>query len=143
MSNEHEAQSLILGGKVTKSKIISLVLSGILLFSLLLTTGCLTGTATTNTDGSTSGGGFDWTLIVFIVVIFGLMYLLMIRPQRKRQKEQQKLMEELKRGDDVLTTSGIYGKIESVEETSFVLKLESGATMRVVKGAVAGRRPTA
>jgi preprotein translocase subunit YajC len=128
---------------VTKSKIISLALSGILLFSLLLTTGCLTGSATTNTDGSTSGGGFDWTLIVFIVVIFGLMYLLMIRPQRKRQKEQQKLMEELKRGEDVITTSGIYGKIESVEETSFVLKLESGATMRVVKGAVAGRRPTA
>jgi preprotein translocase subunit YajC len=127
---------------VTKSKIISLVSYGILLFSLLLTTGCLTGTTTTGTDGSTSTG-FDWTLIVFIVVIFGLMYLLMIRPQRKRQKEQLKLMEELKRGDDVITTSGIYGKIESVEETSFVLKLESGATMRVVKGAVAGRRPTA
>ncbi len=125
---------------MTKSKAIYLGLSFILLFSLLSMTGCLTGSTTTGTGGTTSTG-FDWTLIVFVVVIFGLMYLLMIRPQRKRQKEQQKMMEELKRGDDVITTSGIYGKIESIEETSFVLKLESGATMRVVKGAVAGKRP--
>ncbi|MBN1366939.1 MAG: preprotein translocase subunit YajC [Dehalococcoidales bacterium] len=80
-------------------------------------------------------------MIVFIVVIFGLMYLLMIRPQRKRQKEQQKLMTELQKGDDVITTSGIYGRIESVEENSFVLKLESGATMRVLRSAVAGKKP--
>ena len=66
----------------------------------------------------------------------------MIRPQRRRQKEQQKMMQELNRGDEIVTTSGIYGVIDKVEETSFVIRLESGATMRVVKGAVAGRRPT-
>ncbi|MBN1366863.1 MAG: preprotein translocase subunit YajC [Dehalococcoidales bacterium] len=69
------------------------------------------------------------------------MYLLMIRPQRKRQKEQQRMMEELQKGDDIITASGIYGRIESMDENSFVIKVESGATMRIVRSAVAGRKP--
>jgi len=83
----------------------------------------------------------QWGIIVFIVVIFGLMYLLMIRPQRKRQKEQQRMVSELQRGDEVLTSGGIYGKIESIDENSYVLKLESGQTMRVVKNGILGKKP--
>lgn len=123
-----------------KNKHLSLVILGILLVGLLLTTGCY-GTTTTDADAAPPSFWDQWGMIVFIVVIFGLMYLLMIRPQRKRQKEQQKLMTELQKGDDVITTSGIYGRIESVEENSFVLKLESGATMRVLRSAVAGKKP--
>jgi preprotein translocase subunit YajC len=78
--------------------------------------------------------------MIMIVAIFGLMYLLMIRPQRKRQKEQQKMASELQKGDDVMTTSGIYGRIESIDESTIVLKLESGATIRVVRNAVTGKR---
>jgi preprotein translocase subunit YajC len=76
-------------------------------------------------------------MIVFLVLIFAMFYFLMIRPQRKRQKEHQQLMEELRRGDRVVTVGGIYGVIESVSEDSVVIKLESGATMRVAKGSVA------
>jgi preprotein translocase subunit YajC len=65
----------------------------------------------------------------------------MIRPQRKRQKEQQKMMSELQKGDDVITTAGIYGRIESIDDSSIVIKLESGGTMRVVRNAVSGKRP--
>lgn len=85
-------------------------------------------------------GGFDWTIIIFLIVIFGLMYLVLIRPQRKRQKEHQQLVEELRRGDRVVTAGGIYGEIESVSEDSVVIKVESGVTMRVAKGSVALKR---
>ena len=125
---------------MTKSKTITLGILGLMLAAIPALTGCLA--ASTTTSGTTTGtGGFDWTIIIFLVVIFGLMYLLMIRPQRKRQKEMQKMVEELKRGDEIITNSGIYGIIEAVEENSFVIKLESGATMRVIRSAIAGKRP--
>jgi preprotein translocase subunit YajC len=101
-------------------------------------------TAVTTTGTATVPQTFwsQWGILIFIVVIFGLMYLLMIRPQRKRQKEQQKMTSELQKGDDVMTTSGIYGRIESIDENTgtIVLKLESGATIRVVRNAVTGKR---
>ncbi|HEX74030.1 MAG TPA: preprotein translocase subunit YajC [Dehalococcoidia bacterium] len=69
-----------------------------------------------------------------------MMYFLMIRPQRKRQKEHQQLMEELKRGDRVITAGGVYGVIETISDDSVVIKVESGATMRVARNSVAGKR---
>ena len=86
------------------------------------------------------GGGFDWTIIIFLVLIFAVFYFLLIRPQRKRQKQQQQLMEELKRGDKVITAGGVYGVIESVSEDSIIIKVESGANMRVAKSSVALKR---
>ena len=85
-------------------------------------------------------GGFDWTIVIFLILIFGVFYFLLIRPQRKRQKEHQQLVEELKRGDSVITAGGIFGVIESISEDSVVIKVESGATMRVAKGSVALKR---
>jgi preprotein translocase subunit YajC len=85
-------------------------------------------------------GGFDWTWIILLVLLFGMMYFLMIRPQRKRQKEHQQLMEELKRGDRVITAGGVYGVIETISDDSVVIKVESGATMRVARNSVAGKR---
>jgi len=85
-------------------------------------------------------GGFDPTFIIILVLIFAVFYFLMIRPQRKRQKEHQQLMEELKRGDKVITIGGIYGQIESVSEDSIVIKVESGTTIRVARGSIAGKR---
>jgi preprotein translocase subunit YajC len=129
---------------VTKSKITVLGLLGLLLAAVILTASCLPLASTsTGTSGTTATPSFfdQYGIIFFLIAIFGLMYLLMIRPQRKRQKEMQKMVEELKRGDEVITNSGIYGTIDSVEETSFVLKLEDGARMRVVKNAVAGKKP--
>lgn len=84
--------------------------------------------------------GFDWTIIIFLLLIFGVFYLLIIRPQRRRQKEHQTLMQELQKGDEVITSGGIYGKVESLDEESVVLKIESGATIRIARGNVVGRR---
>ena len=75
-----------------------------------------------------------------MVVIFGLMYLVLIRPQRKKQKEHQQLIDELKKGDRVITAGGVYGQIESVSDDSVVIKVESGVTMRVARNSVALKR---
>ena len=75
-------------------------------------------------------------LIIFVVLIFAMMYFLMIRPQRKRQREQLELLQQIKKGEKVIISGGIYGQIENVSEETVVLKLESGATIRVLKGSV-------
>jgi len=85
-------------------------------------------------------GGFDWTLIIFLVLIFGVFYFLLIRPQRKRQRQHDELVQELQKGDRVISAGGIYGVIESISDESVVMKVESGTTIRVAKGSVAGRR---
>ena len=80
------------------------------------------------------------SMIVFLVLIFALMYFFMIRPQRKKQKEHEQVTKELKRGDKVITSSGIYGQIESIGENSVVLKIESGAAMRVARDSILGKQ---
>ena len=81
-----------------------------------------------------------WPMLIFLAVIFAMFYFLMIRPQRKRQKEQQQMVQELKRGDRIITIGGIYGQIESVSEDSVVIKVDSGATIRMSKGSVGVRQ---
>ena len=87
--------------------------------------------------GGASGQGGGFGAMVPLILMFAIFYFLMIRPQRKRQKEHQQLMEELKRGDRVVTAGGIYGVIESLSEDSIVIKVESGTTMRVARSSVA------
>ncbi|OGN98808.1 MAG: preprotein translocase subunit YajC [Chloroflexi bacterium RBG_13_51_52] len=79
-------------------------------------------------------------MLLFLVVIFAMFYFVMIRPQRKRQKEHQEMMQGIQKGDRIITAGGIYGTVESVSEDSVVIKVESGTTMRVNKGSVALRR---
>ena len=55
------------------------------------------------------------------------------------EKEHEDLVSQLRGGDRVITAGGIYGQVESVSEDSVVLKVESGATMRVAKGSIAGK----
>ena len=78
-------------------------------------------------------------IIVFLVVIGLLFYFFMIRPQRKKQREHEELVGQLRGGDRVITAGGIYGQIESVTQDNVVLKVESGATIRVAKGSIVGK----
>jgi preprotein translocase subunit YajC len=107
-----------------------------LLIAIALLGGCLPAQA------PPEGGqqGFDWSLIIFLVLIFVVFYFLMIRPQRRRQKEMQTMLRELQKGDKIVTAGGIYGEIESIDETTVLMKVESGATMRVAKSSVLGRQ---
>ena len=71
--------------------------------------------------------------IVLIIVVF---YFFMIRPQMKKQKEQGKFRQELKKGDKIVTIAGIHGKIAEVQETTFTMEIEGGVRMKIEKSAV-------
>ena len=78
-------------------------------------------------------------MIVFLAAIFAMFYFFMIRPQRRKQKEHEELIGQLRGGERVITAGGIYGYVESVSHDSVVLKVESGAMIRVAKGSIAGK----
>ena len=80
------------------------------------------------------GGGYQ--MLIFIVLMFGAMYFLMIAPQRKRQKQHQQMIKELKSGDRVITIGGIIGTITNVKEKTFVLKLCDNTKVEFLKSAI-------
>ena len=82
-----------------------------------------------------AGGGMLGTVVpmVLIMVVF---YFFMIRPQVKKAKDHKKLVAELGKGDKVITTAGIHGKIIDLNETTFLIEVESGAKIRFDKSAV-------
>jgi preprotein translocase subunit YajC len=114
---------------MAKIKSLNLLLVVVLLLCATFIGGC---TATDETDTTSL-----WMMIIFLVFIFGAFWFLIIRPQRKRQQEQQDLISNLNTGDRVVTIGGIYGQIESLREDSVVLKIESGATIRVARRSIA------
>ena len=68
-----------------------------------------------------------------IVVVF---YFFMIRPQMKRQKDLKKFREELKKGDKIVTTGGIYGKIIEMQETTVIMEVEGKSRLKIDKVAI-------
>lgn len=77
---------------------------------------------------------------IFIFVIF---YFLIIRPQAKRQKEQQKFLSEIKRGDEVVTASGIFGTIDGLTESVVTLEIASGVKIKILRSQIAGAQKAA
>ena len=84
-------------------------------------------------------GDTSSTLVMlgFLVFMFAVFYFLIIRPQRKRQQDQQAILAALKPGDRIITIGGIYGEIESMNDESLVIKVESGSVLRIARQAVA------
>ncbi|MCL0062914.1 preprotein translocase subunit YajC [Peptococcaceae bacterium] len=74
--------------------------------------------------------------ILYIVALFALLYFLFIRPQRKRQKEHQKMISELKVNDEVITAGGILGTIVKIKEDTVVLRLIDNVKIELLKTAI-------
>jgi len=81
-----------------------------------------------------------WGMVIFLVAIFAVMYFLMIRPRQKQQKQHEEMEKELRAGDKVIIAGGIYGQIERLGEDTVILKIESGATMRVARNSILGKQ---
>ena len=113
-----------------------------LITALLITVLVFIGGCFPADTGGEEGGTSFLPMIIFLVIIFALFYLVMVRPQRRRQKEHEMMVQELQKGDRIITAGGIYGTIESLGEDSIVIKVESVATLRVARGSVVGRRET-
>src|ERR1700761_9775117 len=73
-----------------------------------------------------AGGGFGTQQLIMFGLIAIVFYFFMIRPQVKKQKDQKKYVNELKKGDRVVTTAGIHGRIVEVAETTFLVEVDNG-----------------
>ncbi|MEM7009137.1 MAG: preprotein translocase subunit YajC [Thermodesulfobacteriota bacterium] len=85
-------------------------------------------------------------IITFLpfILIFVIFYFLILRPQQKQNKERKRMLSELKRGDDIITTGGLYGKILSVSEDDVItLEISKGVSIRITRAGIAGSQPTA
>lgn len=71
--------------------------------------------------------------LILIIVVF---YFFMIRPQMKRQKELRKFRDSIQKGDSVVTTGGIYGKVAEIKDTTILLQVDEGVKLKVDKSAV-------
>lgn len=93
-------------------------------------------------QGEPSGAGQSSFLVNLLplILIFVIFYFLLIRPQQKKQKELKKMLENLKKGDKVITQGGIYGTIEYLSQSTVTLKIAENVKIKVSRGAIAGIR---
>jgi preprotein translocase subunit YajC len=80
------------------------------------------------------GGGYQG--IIMMVVIFAIFYFIMIRPQQKKMKEHKKMLDEIKKGDEIVTAGGIYGTVEAVNADTLTVKIAEGVKVKVTRGSV-------
>ncbi len=100
------------------------------MYSLILAMG-----ATTTTDGTATGGSMATTLITFGVIIL-IFYFLIIRPQRKRDKEAKDMIAAIKKGDKVVTIGGIRGTVAVVKDNTVILKVDDNTRIEFSKNAI-------
>lgn len=74
--------------------------------------------------------------LLFLGSIFAIFYFLMIRPQAKKQKEQVSFLDELSKGDEVVTSSGIIGKISKLDESTVQLQIDQKTFLTFTKGSI-------
>ncbi len=73
---------------------------------------------------------------MMMVLMFGILYFFMIRPQQKKAKDQKKFTEEIKKGDYVVTIGGVHGRIAEIEDDTFILEAERGVRIKFSKSAI-------
>jgi len=86
--------------------------------------------------GSPQPGQSPWSSLVPLLLIMVVFYFFLIRPQMKRQKELKNFRESLKRGDRIVTTGGIYGKINNISESVMTIDVGNNVLLKVDKNAV-------
>ncbi|MBN1448121.1 MAG: preprotein translocase subunit YajC [Bacteroidetes bacterium] len=86
-------------------------------------------------QGGSGGGGMVSTLI-FFALIFVIFYFMILRPQQKRAKERQKMLDSLKKGDKVVTSGGMHGKIVNVDDKTVLLDVGDNLKLKFDRSAV-------
>lgn len=86
--------------------------------------------------GAGQGGGNPIMSMLPLVLMFVVLYFLMIRPQQKKQKEMQKMISEMKKGDKVITNGGIHGIIAGIKDTTVLIKVADNVKLEFSKSSV-------
>jgi preprotein translocase subunit YajC len=90
-------------------------------------------------ESSSGGGGAIIQLLILLLIPFA-MYFFMIRPQRRRMREQQELQRSIQVGDEVITTSGVYGIITGEDgDSRFWLEIDDDVQIRIARAAISGK----
>ena len=80
--------------------------------------------------------GSSFVTIAMFVLIFVIFYFFIIRPQNKKQKETERMIDAIKKGDKVITIGGLHGEVSAVREKTFVIKVEDGSKMEFSRSAI-------
>lgn len=88
--------------------------------------------------GGEGGQGGMGSMLVPLLLMFAVFYFLLIRPQQKRQKEHQRMVSELKKGDKVITSGGIHGVISAVKDQTITVKVADNVKLEISRGNVSG-----
>ncbi|MDR0690204.1 MAG: preprotein translocase subunit YajC [Spirochaetaceae bacterium] len=86
--------------------------------------------------GGTGGGADIFTTLIPFALIIAIFYFLIIRPQNKKQKETQRMLAAIKKGDKIVTIGGIHGVIQSVKEASVVVKVDENTKVEFSRSAI-------
>ncbi len=89
-------------------------------------------------NGGTPGQGGGFAAFVPIILMFVIFYFLLIRPQQKKAKAHQEMINNLKKGDRVITSGGIYGVITHLDENTVTLEVADKVRIKVTRGSIAG-----
>jgi len=87
------------------------------------------------------GGGILGSPILFVVAMLLLMYALMIRPQQRRDKEHKTMLGAIEKGDTVVTSGGIHGKVTGMADDVLTVEIANNVRIKLNKSAVGGRTP--
>lgn len=82
------------------------------------------------------GGGGGFSSLIMMVVIFAIFYFILIRPQQKKMKEHKKMVEDLKKGDRIVTSGGIYATVENATPDTLTVKIAEGVKVKITRGSV-------
>jgi preprotein translocase subunit YajC len=91
--------------------------------------------------GAPSAGCNQWMSFLPLILLFVVFYFLLIRPQQKKAKQQKQFIENLKKGDEVITSGGLYGKITGLTDTTVTIEIAEKVRVKVAKNAVAQQVP--
>ena len=86
-------------------------------------------------QGGQGGGGFLSTIVMFGLIIF-IFYFMILRPQQKRQKERQHLLESIKKGDKVITAGGMHGTVIGLDEKTVLLQVADDVKLKFDRSAI-------
>ena len=89
---------------------------------------------TSGGDGAAQGGGFS--SLIMMIAIFAIFYFILIRPQQKKMKEHKKMVEELKKGDRIVTSGGMYATVENATPDTLTVKIAEGVKVKITRGSV-------
>ncbi len=86
--------------------------------------------------GGGGGGSSMWSTMLFLGAMVLIFYFMIIRPQKKRQDDHKKLLNNVKKGDKIVTASGIHGTVSDVEDNILVLQIADNVRIRIDKAAI-------